>query len=145
MWITITKTTTSMMIMIMISTHNAQIYYLSCLQCERLTMITSSNGNIFRVTGHLCGEFTGDQWIPRTKAGDAELWWFLRSAPELTVELNMEHGQTGDLRRHRAHYDVAVMDVAATQLPRHLSDMNINTCERDSNGLAETMCLLPET
>ena len=57
----------------------------------------------------------------------------------------MEHGQAGDLRRHRAHYDVAVMDVAATQLPRHLPDMNINTCEPDSNGLAETMCLLPET
>ena len=31
-------------------------------------MMTSSNGNIFRVTGHLCGEFTGPRWIPRTKA-----------------------------------------------------------------------------
>ena len=30
--------------------------------------MTSSNGNIFRVTGHLCGEFTGPRWIPRTKA-----------------------------------------------------------------------------
>ena len=40
-------------------------------------MITSSNGNIFRVTGHLCGEFTGLRWIPRTKASDAELWCFL--------------------------------------------------------------------
>ena len=30
-------------------------------------MMTSSNGNIFRVTGHLCGEFTGHRWIPRTK------------------------------------------------------------------------------
>ena len=27
-------------------------------------MMTSSNGNIFRVTGHLCGEFTGPRWIP---------------------------------------------------------------------------------
>ena len=27
--------------------------------------------NIFRVTGHLCGEFTGPRWIPRTKASDA--------------------------------------------------------------------------
>ena len=36
--------------------------------------MTSSNGNIFRVTGHLCGEFTGPQWIPHTKASDAELW-----------------------------------------------------------------------
>ena len=32
------------------------------------------NGNIFRVTGPLCGEFTGDRWILRTKASDAELW-----------------------------------------------------------------------
>ena len=36
-------------------------------------MMTSSNGNIFRVTGPLCGEFTGHRWIPRTKASDAEL------------------------------------------------------------------------
>ena len=26
-------------------------------------MMTSSNENIFRVTGPLCGEFTGHQWI----------------------------------------------------------------------------------
>ena len=31
-------------------------------------MMTSSNGNIFRVAGYLCGEFTGPRWIPRTKA-----------------------------------------------------------------------------
>ena len=51
-------------------------------------MMTSSNENIFRVTGHLCGEFTGDRWIPRTKASDAELWCFLWFAPEQTVKLN---------------------------------------------------------
>ena len=28
------------------------------------TKMMSSNGNIFRVTGHLCGEFTGPRWIP---------------------------------------------------------------------------------
>ena len=33
-------------------------------------MITSSNGNIFRVTGHLCREFSGPRRIPRTKASD---------------------------------------------------------------------------
>ena len=43
-------------------------------------MMTSSNGNIFRVTGHLCGEFTGPRRIPHTKASDAELWCFLSSA-----------------------------------------------------------------
>ena len=43
-------------------------------------MMTSSNGNIFHVTGHLCVEFTGLRWIPRTMASDAELWCFLSSA-----------------------------------------------------------------
>ena len=36
-------------------------------------MMTSSNGNIFHVIGHLCGEFTGHRWIPSTEASDAEL------------------------------------------------------------------------
>ena len=45
-------------------------------------MMTSSNGNVFRVTGHLCEEFTGPRWIPRTKVSDAGLWCFLWSASE---------------------------------------------------------------
>ena len=45
-------------------------------------MMTPSNGNIFRVTGYLCEEFTGHRWISRTKASEAELWCFLWSAPE---------------------------------------------------------------
>ena len=45
-------------------------------------VMTSSNGNIFRVTGPLCEEFTGHRWIPLTKATDAELWCFLWSVPE---------------------------------------------------------------
>ena len=44
-------------------------------------MMTSSNGIISRVTGHMCREFTGHRWIPRTKASDA---------PEPTVEQTME-------------------------------------------------------
>ena len=48
-------------------------------------MMTSSNWDIFRVTGPLCGEFTGPRWIPLTKASDAELWCFLWSLPEQTV------------------------------------------------------------
>ena len=32
------------------------------------SMMTSSNGNIFRVTGHLCGEFTGHMWIPTLRS-----------------------------------------------------------------------------
>ena len=40
------------------------------------------NENIFRVTGPLLGEFTGHRWIPRTKASDAELLYFLWPVPE---------------------------------------------------------------
>ena len=49
-------------------------------------MMTSWNGNIFRVTGPLWEESTGHRWIPLTKASDAELWCFQWSAPEYTVE-----------------------------------------------------------
>ena len=48
----------------------------------KIIVMTSTNGNIFRVTGHLCEEFTGPRWIPHTKASDAELWCLLWSAPE---------------------------------------------------------------
>ena len=49
---------------------------------ESRSMMTSSNGNIFRATSHLCGEFTGPQRIPRTTASDAEVWYFLWYASE---------------------------------------------------------------
>ena len=44
----------------------------------------------FRVTGPLWGESTHHRWIPLTKASDAELWCFLWSAPEQTVEQIIE-------------------------------------------------------
>ena len=46
---------------------------------------TSSNGNIFRVTSPLCGEFTGHRLIPLTKASDTELWCFVWSASAWTL------------------------------------------------------------
>ena len=51
------------------------------LTIKMIHMITSSNGNIFRITGPLCREFIGHRWIPLTKASDAELWCFLWSVP----------------------------------------------------------------
>ena len=62
-------------------------------------MMKSSNGNIFRVTGHLCGEFTGHRWIPRTKASDAELWRFIMICACINGWVNTR--EAGDLRRHR--------------------------------------------
>ena len=60
------------------------LWFLLCLATDifLLIMMTSSNGNIFRVTDPLLGEFTGDRWIPLTKASDEELLCFLWSAPE---------------------------------------------------------------
>ena len=53
-------------------------------------MGTSSKGSILRVNGPLRGESTGDQWIPLTKASEAELWYFLWSAPEQMAEQTIE-------------------------------------------------------
>ena len=53
-------------------------------------MMSSSNGNILRVTGPLWGESTGHRWSPLIKASDAELWCFLWSAPEQTVAQTIE-------------------------------------------------------
>ena len=53
-------------------------------------MMKSTNEDIFCVTGPLRGECTGDRWIPLTKANGAELWCFLWSAPEQTIEQTLE-------------------------------------------------------
>ena len=56
------------------------LWFLLCLATDIFLLIkmTSSNGNIFRVTDPLLG----DRWIPLTKANDEELLCFLWSAPE---------------------------------------------------------------
>ena len=69
-------------------------------------MMTSSNGNIFRVTGPLWRESTGDRWLPLTKASDAELWCFLWYCAWTNAWTN--NRDAGDLRRNRAHYNVIV-------------------------------------
>ena len=70
-------------------------------------MMTSSNGNIFSITGPLCGELTSHWWIPPIKANDAELWCFLWSVPWINSWVN--NREAGDLRCCRSHYDVIVM------------------------------------
>ena len=50
------------------------------------SMVTSSNWNMFRLTGSLHGEFTSHQWNPLTKISDMELWYVRLSAPEYTFE-----------------------------------------------------------
>ena len=78
-----------------------------CYMVPNFIMMTSSNGNIFRVTGPLWGEFTGHRWIHHTKASDAELWYFLWSAPWINGWVNTR--EAGDMRRYPAHCYVTVM------------------------------------
>ena len=68
------------------------------------TMMTSSNENIFRVTGPLWGKSSGHRWIPLTDASDEELWCVLWSAPEQTAEQTIETPVIWE-----AHYGVTVM------------------------------------
>ena len=73
--------------------------------CWYIYMVTSLNENIFRVTGHLCGEFPGHRWIPLTKAGS-----FMLSLICAWTNGWVNNRDAGDLTRHRAHHDVTVMN-----------------------------------
>ena len=70
-------------------------------------IMASSKGNIFRVTGPLCGEFTDHRWIPITKASEAELLMFSLICAWINGWINKR--ESGDLKRYRTHYDVTVM------------------------------------
>ena len=78
------------------------------------TMMTSSNGNIFRSTVPLWGEFTGHQWRRALMFSFICAWtndW-------------ANHRDAGDLRRHRACYDVtnAILIMAAIYPARNVMD-----------------------
>ena len=72
-------------------------------------MMTSSNGNIFRVTGPLCGEFTGPVNSPHKSQWRGALMFSL-----ICARINdwVNKREAGDLRRHRGHYDVSVMQMS---------------------------------
>ena len=82
------------------------IQYMRHVLRPTLYMMTSSNGNIFRVTGPLRVEFTDHRWIPFTKASDAELWCFFSCA---WINSWVNNREAGNLSRHRTHYDIIVM------------------------------------
>ena len=62
------------------------------------SMMTSSNGSSFRVTGHLCWEFTGHR--RRALVFSLICTW---------INGCVNNREAGDLRHHRVHYDVTVM------------------------------------
>ena len=98
-----------------------------CQLADKNSMMTSSNGNIFRVTGPLCGEFTGHRWIPRTKASDTYFLVFSLICAWINGWVNTR--EAGDLRRHRAHCDVIVnSECQKASMPIQLSCGRHDTC-----------------
>ena len=118
-----------------------------CILCLLWNMMMSSNGNIFHVTGPLCGEFTSDRWIPLTKASDMELLMFSLICARINGWGNIR--EAGDLRCHHAHYDVIVMEfywICVTKVQWHrawmfsllLTSMSSRTISRVTSDLILT-------
>ena len=68
-----------------------------------VSMMTSSNGNIFYITGSLCREFTSHRWHKGQWRG--ALIFSLICAP---INGWVNSCEAGELRHHRVHYDVYV-------------------------------------
>ena len=81
-------------------------------------MMTSSNGYIFRVTGRLCGEFTGHRWSPpqRPVKRSFDIFFDLR----LNGRLNKESWAWWFETPYSAHYDVTIKIWATIQVPRRV-------------------------
>ena len=71
--------------------------------------MTSSNGKKICDTCPLWGESTGHWWIPLTKGGAAELWFFFYLRLNKRLNSWANNRDAGYLRRHRANYDVTVI------------------------------------
>ena len=87
--------------LISLLTHFLQI----CFPFTGQSMTKSLNDNIFRVTGPLCGGFTGHRWIPLTKESDAKRWcffciWTIGWVNNLNAD---------DFRRNHVHYDITLI------------------------------------
>ena len=89
----------------------------------------------FRVPCHLCREFAGHRWIPRTKASDAWLWLFFFICAWMNGWVN--NREAVDLRRHRTHYDVAIMWPSMTMVSRYQGTVAHIVL---SNGLFKSRC-----
>ena len=99
-----------------LGTYNEALPRLSILKYSRpytpcVFTMTSSNGNIFRVTGHLCGEFTGykGQWFGALIFSLICVW----------INGSKNNREAVDLRRFRAHYDAIVMLSAEIQVKHY--------------------------
>ena len=69
-------------------------------------MMTSSNGNNFRITGHLCGNSpVPGEFLHKGQWRGALMFSLICTR----ISGWVTNGEAGDLRRYRDHYDVIVM------------------------------------
>ena len=95
--------------------------------------MTSSNGNIFRVTGCYWPFVQGIHWFPVNSPHKGQ-WRRALMFSLICVLINawVNNRETGDLRRHRAHYDVILMQWAGCPwlwlyFP-HAAILSVGTC-----------------
>ena len=116
-------------------------------------MMTSSNGNIFRVTGPWCGNSPVTCEFPSQRPVTRALIFSLICA---WINVWVNNHEAGDLRRHRAHYGVIVMVkykeintnfkaimylFIFTHHKLHSSDGNKTQLSRDLYGATDSMWL----
>ena len=82
--------------------------------------MTSSNGNIFRVIGPLCGEVTGPGEFPAAPVNSPHKGqWrgaLMFSLSWAWINDWVNNREASDLRRHRGHYDVNVTQMHLTTI-----------------------------
>ena len=90
--------------------------------------MTLSNGNIFRVTGPLWGEppVTGGFPSQRPVTRSFEVFFDLPLSKRWA-----NNRDAGDLRRHRAHYDVIVMSLVLDDLKKDFADQTRQVGSRE--------------
>ena len=109
-------------------------------------MMTSSSGNIFRVTGPLCGKFTGHRWISFSKASDAELWCFLNK--RLSKQSRRRWFETPS-RSSWHHYNeitvLQLLNIRCAQLDysTHTQWYGICDSEMTTHVLGKSICIRP--
>ena len=93
--------------------------WIACFHMKAV-MISSSNGNIFSVTGHLCGEFTGPWWIffyLRLNKRFSKQWWGCLFETLSRALWRHRNGAGKKKPRHRHHiltlktYAASVMNI----------------------------------
>ena len=100
-------------------------------------MMTSANGNIFRVTGHLCGEFTGHREFPAQRPVTRSFGVSLICS---WINGQINNRGAGDLRCHHANYDVPVLGASnATGLSRVSKSCPISRVSKSCPKFVEIM------